>query len=133
MQSTDTVSCMFVSILNACERKKQFVLVPYSKFSYSILKVIKQYGFITDLELMKDTVSEFKTIKVLLKYKNNQSVITELKRISKSGRRVYSHSEDLKKVKNGYGISILTTSKGVMSNIEARANRVGGEIVGVVC
>jgi small subunit ribosomal protein S8 len=100
----------------------------HSKLVEAILKIFKEKGYIEDYSVKEEGVKKF--IKVTLKYdENGKSVITEVKKISKPGRRVYRGANEIKKFKNGYGTYVVSTSKGVLSNDEAFKNGVGGELL----
>ena len=104
------------------------ILIPFSKFRLKILEVLKKEGYIIDFYL-DDKKDKIKSIIVVLKYFEGEPVIKEIKRVSKPGRRVYSRAVSIPKVKNGLGLAILSTSKGVMSDSEAIKNNLGGEII----
>ena len=124
----DPIADMITRVRNANLRGMQSINTPASKFRMSVLAVLKQEGYIRDYSLLK-TNTLGGEIKVELKYFDEVPVIKEIKRISKSGRRVYSNAKDLPKTYNGLGISILSTSKGVMSDADARKANIGGEIL----
>jgi len=128
MSLTDPIADMLTSIRNAASTAKQTVDVPASKLAEKILAIFKKYGYIEDFRLLKDNTQG--TIKVYLKYESGKkSVIMGLKRISKPGLRVYATRDRLPKVLNGLGTSILSTSKGVIDDKEARELKVGGEVL----
>lgn len=102
--------------------------LPASNFRLKILEVLKQEGYITNYVLEKNEKNK-KNLKVDLKYYEGHPVIKEIKRVSKPGRRVYSKADSIPKIQNGLGLAILSTPKGVMSDIEARKNNLGGEII----
>lgn len=124
----DIISDMLARIRNGLMARKATVDVIHSKQNLGILKVLMDEGYISSFS-EEDLRPGVKKIVVLLKYYNNSPVIQEIKRISKSSRRVYSAVEDLKPINNGLGISILSTSKGIISNIEAKSRKVGGEVI----
>ena len=95
--------------------------------SSQILEILKSEGYITNFKL--DTKDNSKILKVDLKYFEGSPVIKEIKRISKPGRRVYSRANSIPKIQNGLGLAILSTSRGVMSDTDARKNNIGGEII----
>lgn len=129
MVITDTIGDMLNTIKNGSLVGKSNVKISHSKLNLNILKVLKQYKFIKDYIVEKDKTNEkFNIIKVFL-YKNRNVMF---KRISKPGRRLYTPYTDLKMVKSGLGISILSTSKGIMSNVDAYNNKLGGEILCVI-
>ncbi|MDR3326166.1 MAG: 30S ribosomal protein S8 [Rhodospirillaceae bacterium] len=124
---TDPLGDMLTRIRNGQMAKKSKVTVPASRICNNVLEVLKREGYIrcySQVEL-RSGVCE---VTIELKYYNGIPVIHEISRISKPGRRVYSKIKNLPRVSNGLGISILSTSHGVMSNIEAIATNIGGEI-----
>jgi len=123
---TDPISDMLTRIKNAYLARKDEVVFPYSKMKLSIVDILKDGGYIKNTEILGDKKRE---IKVSLLYKNNQSAMQEVKRISKPGRRVYAPAKELPNVKNGFGIAIISTPKGIMTVKEARKANVGGEII----
>jgi small subunit ribosomal protein S8 len=127
MSNTDPISDMLTRIRNAHMRNKNKVSVPTSKLRERVLEVLHKEGYIRGFATIeKDGKSE---IEVELKYFDGAPVIKEIQRVSKPGRRVYASVETLPSVFNGLGISILSTPKGVMSDQEARAQNVGGEVL----
>lgn len=129
MNFSDPISDMLTRIRNAQRNGEETVKSPSSKLRVAVLDVLKREGYIRDYKVVED--ESFKNVVVELKYADNmgQPVIKEINRVSKPGRRVYSKIDDLKKVYGGLGISILSTSKGVMSDHEAREANVGGEVI----
>jgi small subunit ribosomal protein S8 len=128
MSMTDPLSDMLARIRNAQQAHKDTVLTPASKVRANVLEVLQREGYIRGYT-RADTRPGLAEFKVELKYIDGEPVIREITRISKPGRRVYSHVSDLPRVYNGLGISILSTPRGVMSDNEARAANVGGEIL----
>jgi small subunit ribosomal protein S8 len=127
MSMTDPISDMLTRIRNAHMRSKNKVSVPTSKLRERVLEVLHKEGYIRGFAVIeKDGKSE---IEVELKYFDGLPAIKEIDRVSKPGRRVYASVETLPSVFNGLGISILSTPKGVMSDSEARAQNVGGEVL----
>jgi small subunit ribosomal protein S8 len=127
MSNTDPISDMLTRIRNAHMRNKNKVAVPSSKLRERVLEVLHKEGYIRGFATIeKDGKSE---IEVELKYFDGAPVIKEINRVSKPGRRVYASVETLPSVFNGLGISILSTPKGVMSDADARAQNVGGEVL----
>ena len=124
----DRISDMLTRIRNAGSVKKENVEVLHSKQNLHILAILKDEGYIEDY-VEKDLRKGIKSILVTLKYYNFESSIKEIKRISKSSRRVYSSVADIPVVLNGLGILILSTSQGVMSDSMARSKNIGGEII----
>ena len=128
MTMTDPLGDMLTRIRNAQMRRKQFVLTPNSKLRAWVLDVLKSEGYIKSYEIEK-TPSGTDIIKVSLKYFDGEPVIKELKRISTPGRRVYLGVDNLPKVRQGLGVAVVSTSKGIMSDSQARQSRVGGEVL----
>ena len=128
MNLVDPVGDMLTRIRNGQMRSLKKISIPFSKFRLKILEVIKKEGFIVDY-FQEENELKIKSVKVLLKYYEGQPVIREIKRVSKPGRRVYSKAISIPKVKNGLGVAILSTSKGIMSDTEAIKNNLGGEII----
>lgn len=128
MSMTDPISDMLTRIRNANQVKHESVEMPSSKMKIEIAKILKREGYIRDFRYYKFQ-NKF-NLKVFLKYgEKNASILQGLVRISKPGRRVYSAKKDITKVLGGLGISILTTSKGILTDKEARSMGVGGEVL----
>jgi small subunit ribosomal protein S8 len=128
---TDPIADMLTRIRNANSMRYKEVEVPSSKMKLEISKILKEEGFISDYKVKKNDVQD--TIVLFLKYgQNKERVITGLKRISKPGLRVYAKSEEIPKVLNGLGIAIVSTSKGIMTDKEARKQSVGGEVLAYI-
>ena len=127
MVMTDPIADLLTRIRNANQMKHETVDIPASKLKKEILEVLKKEGYIVKYALVKGDVQD--TLRVTLKYLQNDRVIKGLKRISKPGRRVYSRATSIPKIQNGLGLAILSTPKGVMSDNEARKNNIGGEII----
>ena len=128
MTIVDPIGDMFTRIRNGQMRLLNTIDVPASKFRSQILEILKNEGFINNFRLEKK--EDKKNILIIdLKYFEGNPVIKEIKRISKPGRRVYSRAVSIPKVQNGLGVAILSTSKGVMSDNDARKNNLGGEII----
>lgn len=131
----DPVADMFVRIKNAISRKYHEVVLPHSNKKAKILEIIKREGYIVDFEVVKNEKTNFKEIKVTLKYKGmnqNQSAISGLKKVSKPSLKVYSSAEKLPRVLSGYGTAIISTSKGLLTDKEARKANVGGEVIAFI-
>ena len=126
---TDTISDMLTRIRNATMVKHQIVQIPVSKMSIAITKILKDEGFIEGFE--DYYYNKHKYLLLSLKYtgKTRKSVINQIKRISKPGLRVYSNSKELPKILENLGIAIISTSQGVMTNLEAKRLGIGGEIL----
>ena len=130
MVVTDPIADMLTRIRNALTAKHESVEVPASKMKKAIADILLNEGYISNVEMKEDGVQG--SILVTLKYSKEGNVISGLKRISKPGLRVYAKSNEIPKVLNGLGIAILSTSKGVMTDKQARANNLGGEVLAVV-
>tara|TARA_Y100000590_G_C15081129_1_gene773871 strand:- start:181 stop:579 length:399 start_codon:yes stop_codon:yes gene_type:complete len=128
MNLVDPIGDMLTRIRNGQMRSLNKIEIPFSKFRLEILEVLKKEGYIIDFYL-EENKEKLKSILVVLKYFDGQPVIKEIKRVSKPGRRVYSRAISIPKVKNGLGLAILSTSKGVMSDADAIKNNLGGEII----
>jgi small subunit ribosomal protein S8 len=128
---TDPVADMLTRIRNGAKAKFSSVDVPGSKLKVEVARILKEEGFIKNYKFLKDGKQGI--LRVYLKYGQGQdSAIHELKRTSKPGRRTYARSKNLKPVLSGMGVSILSTSKGVMTDKQARRENVGGEILCIV-
>ena len=128
MTVTDPIADMLTRIRNAVMVSHETVNVPASKLKIELARVLKEEGFIENYEIIEE--GKFKVIKITLKYDSNKkSVITKLERISKPGLRTYSKSKNLEKVLGGLGISIVSTSKGLMTDRRARKENLGGEVL----
>ena len=131
MVVTDPIADLLTRIRNALTAKHEVVTVPTSKMKKSITDILVNEGFIKSAEVVE--TEGHSNIVITLKYgKKNEKVITNLKRISKPGLRVYCGYENLPSVLNGLGIAIISTSKGVMTDKEARKNKIGGEVLAYV-
>lgn len=130
MVMTDPIADMLTRIRNANRQRHDDVSIPSSKLKIEIAEILKKEGFIKGYKVEGEGVT--KNINIALKYRGNDRVITDLKRISKPGLRVYAKVNEIPKVLNGLGIVILSTSKGVMTDKEARAAQVGGEVLAYV-
>ena len=128
MSMSDTLGDMLTRIRNGQTTNKKVVDAPASRFRKNVLEVLKREGFIRNFE-EKEMRPGINFFEIELKYYNGKPVITEIKRVSKPGRRVYSSIKNLQKNYNGLGISILSTPRGVMSDNEAREANVGGEVL----
>ena len=128
MTLTDPIGDMFSRIRNGQMRSLNSIDIPSSNFRQNILKILKDEGYINDYYIEKAENNKIK-LKINLKYFEGDPVIKEIKRISKPGRRVYSRANSIPRVMNGLGLAILSTSKGVMSDVEAKKNNIGGEII----
>ena len=123
---TDPIADMLTRIRNANQNRAISCEIPTSKVKTEIAKILKDEGFIEDYKIDGNTTT------LTLKYKNKERVITGLKRISKPGLRVYAGCDELPTVLGGLGIAIISTSKGIMTDKEARKNALGGEVIAYV-
>ncbi len=131
MVVTDTIADMLTRIRNANSMRYSEVKVPASNLKIELAKILKNEGFIEDYKIVKEDVQ--KTIVLTLKYgENKERVITGLRRISKPGLRVYAKSTEIPKVLNGLGIAIISTSRGIMTDKEARNQNLGGEVLAYI-
>ena len=128
MTLMDPIGDMFTRIRNGQLRKLHNVEMPSSNFRLKILEVLKSEGFISSYHIEKKESNKISLI-VDLKYYEGIPVIKEIKRVSKPGRRVFSSATSIPRIQNGLGLAIISTNKGVMSDIEARKNNIGGEIL----
>ena len=125
----DTISDMLTRIRNANMVKHQIVQIPSTKMSLAITGILKEEGYIEDFEQYSENNKSYLLISLKYMGKSRQPVICKLERVSKPGLRVYSGSKDLPKVLNNLGIAIISTSKGVMTNLKAKELGIGGEVL----
>lgn len=131
MQITDPIADMLTRIRNANSSKHESVLIPSSKMKVAIAKILDDEGYINGYEVIDD--GKQGVIKINLKYGANKTkVISGLQRVSKPGLRVYANKEEMPRVLRGLGIAIVSTSKGIMTDKEARKNNVGGEVLAFI-
>ena len=128
MSFVDPIGDMVTRIRNAQMRTLNTVLIPNSKFRAKILDVLKQEGYIADYKVLSDQKNSG-DLSVDLKYDNGLPVIKEIKRISKPGRRIYARADSIPRIQNGLGLAIISTSKGIMTDNDARNQNIGGEII----
>jgi len=124
---TDPIADMLTRIRNASAVKKAEVLMPFSKVKFNIAKVLEKENYINKVEKIKD--NNFDVIKINLKYNEKEPSIRHLKRISTPGQRIYINSKEIPTVLNGYGLGIISTSKGILTDKEARYKKMGGEYI----
>lgn len=130
MAVTDPIADMLTRIRNANRNKFKSVDVLMSKMNAEIAKVLKRTGYINGYDVKKDSKTGHNVLRVYLKYSPSKDrAIRDLQRISKPSRRVYSQSKEIPPVLSGYGVAIVSTSKGVMTDKEARVMNVGGELI----
>ncbi len=131
MVMTDPIADMLTRVRNANQMRYEKVVMPKSKIKVEIAKILKEEGFIKDFKVIDEGVQG--SIKLELKYgRNNERVITGLKRISKPGLRVYAKTNEVPKVLSGLGIAIISTSKGLMTDRKCRQEQTGGEVIAYV-
>jgi small subunit ribosomal protein S8 len=127
MNMTDPIADMLTRIRNAVTARHTRVLIPASKMKLGIARVLKEEGYIRDIEILKDNPQG--TLRLTLRYVDKKPVLTQLKRVSKPGLRVYTKREDIPRVRGGLGVAVLSTPKGLMSGTKAYRQGVGGEVV----
>ena len=127
LKIVDPIADMLTSIRNAQAVLKKTVKVPFSGLKFELAKVLEKNGFLKKVEKKGRGVKKF--IEIQLKYEDKVPAISGLKKISKPGQRIYSGAKELRSVRSGYGISVISTSKGLMTNKEARKQNLGGEVI----
>ena len=127
MAVPDPIANMLTIIRNALKVRKDTVDIPASKINEKILEIFKREGYIEDVRILKDQKQG--VLKAYLKYDNKQPVISGLQRVSKSGLRVYAQNDEIPRVLNGMGTAVISTSKGVLDDKEARKLKIGGEVL----
>lgn len=128
MMVTDPVADLLTRVRNANMARHDFVEAPASKLNMEIVKILQSEGFIKGFEMARD--AQFPTVRIVLKYGNRQDrVISNLKRVSKPGLRVYAKRDKVPRVLRGLGVAIISTSRGVMTDREARKQGIGGEVL----
>ncbi len=131
MQITDPIADLLTRIRNASSAKHATVDIPASNMKKAITQILLDEGYIKNFQVIED--SKQGVIRVTLKYGENKSkVITGLKRVSRPGLRIYAGADELPKVLRGLGIAIISTSKGIMTDKQARANHIGGEVLAFI-
>ena len=128
MSLSDPIGDMIARLKNAQVRNHKKVVLPSSKFKTKIADVLKNEGFIIDYKVNENEGNK-PDLEINLKYNYGSPVISTIERISKPGRRIFSRAESLPKINNGLGIAIISTPKGVMTDVDARKQKVGGEII----
>ncbi len=124
---TDPIADMLTRMRNALAVNKAEVIMPFSKVKFNIAKVLEKTNYINKVEKVKD--NNFDAIKIGLKYNKKEPAIKHLKRISTPGQRIYINSQEIPVVLNGYGLAIISTSKGILTDKEARVQKMGGEYI----
>ena len=127
MSLSDPIGDMLARIKNALLRNHKKVNLPSSNFKTKIAEILKSEGYIIDFKVVD--IEKKSNLQINLKYNFGNPVISSIERVSKPGRRIFSRAESLPKINNGLGIAIVSTSKGVMTDIDARKNKLGGEII----
>ena len=127
MSLSDPIGDMIARIKNAQLRNHKKVQLPSSKFKVKIAEVLKSEGYIIDYKVSQESNKPY--LEISLKYNSGNPVISSIQRVSKPGRRIFSSAESLPKINNGLGIAIISTPKGVMTDIDARKQKIGGEII----
>ena len=127
MSLSDPIGDMLARLKNSQMRNHKKIQLPSSKFKAKIAEILKTEGYIIDYEIKSEENKS--NLLISLKYNSGNPVISSIERISKPGRRIFSSAESLPKVNNGLGIAIISTPKGVMTDIDARKQKVGGEII----
>ena len=127
MSLSDPIGDMLARLKNSQKRNHKKIELPSSKFKAKIAEILKSEGYIIDYEVKSEQNKA--NLHISLKYSSGNPVISSIERISKPGRRIFSSAESLPKVNNGLGIAIISTPKGVMTDIEARKQNIGGEII----
>ena len=128
MSLSDQIGDMIARLKNAQVRNHKKVVLPSSKFKTKIADVLKNEGFIIDYKVNENEGNK-PDLEINLKYNYGSPVISTIERVSKPGRRIFSSAESLPKINNGLGIAIISTPKGVMTDVDARKQKVGGEII----
>ena len=124
---TDPISDMLTRIRNATKIGKAEVILPYSKYKKQLGDLLLKQGWIE--EIFDSSKGERKFLGIKLKYSDGRPVISGLKRVSSPGQRIYSKFKDIPRTQNGYGITIISTSRGLLTDMQARKKRLGGEVV----
>lgn len=127
---TDPISDMLTRIRNASSAKHKRVDMPVSKLKTEIARILKENHFIHDYKVLDD--GRHGVLRIYLKYYEDQPILRSLRRVSKPGRRIYKGADEMPRIRNGLGLAIVSTSKGVMSDRQARSHKVGGEVMALV-
>jgi len=127
MTMSDPLADMLTRVRNGLQARKKTILVPASKLKLSVLNVLAEEGFVRSVETVEG--AKHPTLSVELKYSAGKPVITEIKRVSRPGLRQYTKSNEIPSVRNGLGVSIVSTSQGVMTDQSARTQKLGGELL----
>ena len=127
MPVTDPISDFLTRIRNAAKAKKVRVDIPASKMKISLAEILKKQNFIRDYQVVDDNKQNI--ISIILRYTDGESAISGLKRVSTPGLRIYKNAKDLPRVLNGLGVAVISTSKGLLTDKDARQQSIGGEVV----
>ena len=127
MSFSDPIGDMLARIKNSQLRNYKKIVMPNSKFKAKIAEVLNNEGYIIDYKIHSE--DKISTLEINLKYNSGNPVINSIERVSKPGRRIFSSAQSLPKINNGLGIAIVSTPKGVMTDIDARKQKIGGEII----
>ncbi|GAC1412185.1 MAG: 30S ribosomal protein S8 [Candidatus Doudnabacteria bacterium] len=123
---TDPISDMLTRIRNASATRKSEVVMPYSKLKHNLASILQKEGFITSVSERQGLIKE---LEIKLKYDGVEPVVTDLQRVSKPGQRIYAPSDKIPRANGGLGVTILSTSKGLMTDRDARKQKFGGEVI----
>ncbi len=124
---TDPIADMIIRIKNAAQARKEAAVLPYSKFKASLAKLLEKEGFVGSVS---EVPGRLKTLQINLKYDpSGQPVISDIKRVSKPGQRIYLPAERIPRTNSGLGLTVVSTSKGLLTDRQARKEKVGGEVV----
>lgn len=129
---TDPIADMLTRIRNASLAKHKRVDMPVSRLKTEIARILKENHFIHDFKVLEDAETGARALRIYLKYYEDQPVIRNLTRVSRPGHRIYKGAAEMPRVRNGLGLAIVSTSKGVMSDRQARSQKVGGEVMALV-
>lgn len=126
---TDPISDMLTRVRNAAMARAHVVEMPMSKMKFAIAKILESRGYLAAVESVSDKATSREVLRLTLSYAEGMPVVSDLKRISKPGRRVYVKADDVTSVRSGYGLSIISTPNGLMTGDDARKRRLGGELI----
>jgi len=129
MSVTDPISDMLTQVRNALAVRKDFVILPVSKLKVAIANLLQAAGYLVSVETVSEEGQKFPTLKLVLKYSHDKSVIQGLRRVSKPGQRIYEPASHIRPVLNGSGISVVSTPQGLMTDQQARDAGLGGEVL----
>ncbi|PIR07021.1 MAG: 30S ribosomal protein S8 [Candidatus Komeilibacteria bacterium CG11_big_fil_rev_8_21_14_0_20_36_20] len=124
---TDPIADMLTRIRNAVAVKKPEVILPFSKVKFNVAKILEQEKYVSKVEKIKN--GRFDEIRIVLHYQEGEPIVKRIQRVSRPGQRIYVSSKEIPRILGGYGIAIISTSKGVMTNKEAKKQNLGGELM----